>query len=93
MPGEVTMRTISDTVSAEITDQRNAPVVSPRRRDMIDQIVRINASATVDFLSRFADAALQTYLDHLTATQQPRGRRAVWVRPGDTAAIMTAAAV
>lgn len=87
------MRLISDAVTTEIIEQENAATsstTSSRRRDMIDQIVRINASATADFLSRFADRALQVYLDHLTCTQQPRGRRAVWIRPGDTAAANTA---
>jgi hypothetical protein len=90
--GEVTMRLISDAVTTEIIEQQNAAPApeSFRRRDMIEQIVRINATATADFLNRFADAALQVYLDHLTCTQQPRGRRAVWVRPGDTAAANTA---
>lgn len=87
------MRLVSDAVRSEVIELQSSSPLSAKRRDVIDQIVRINASATVDFLSRFADAALQTYLDHLTATQRPRGRGAVWVRPGDTAAIMTAAAM
>jgi hypothetical protein len=84
------MRLISDSVISEVHEQRTTDHAGNfRRRDMIEQIVRINASATADFLERFADRALQTYLDHLHAVQQPRGRRAIWVRPGDTAAANT----
>ncbi|HYD01255.1 MAG TPA: hypothetical protein VEB22_08520 [Phycisphaerales bacterium] len=88
------MRLISDSIIPEPHAQRagdQSHVGSFRRRDMIEQIVRINASASAAFLERFADRALQTYLDHLQATQQPRGRRAIWVRPGDTAAANTMA--
>ncbi|HZW07611.1 MAG TPA: hypothetical protein VFF65_10850 [Phycisphaerales bacterium] len=88
------MRLISESVITEAHDQhadRPHQASSFRRRDMIEQIVRINASASAAFLERFADRALQTYLDHLQATQQPRGRRAIWVRPGDTAAANTMA--
>jgi len=84
------MRLISESVINEVLEQRTSTHEGNfRRREVIDQIVRINTSATTDFLDRFADAALQVYLDHLTCTQQPRGRRAVWVRPGDTAAANT----
>jgi hypothetical protein len=84
------MRLISESVTNEILEQRTTQHQGNfRRRDMIEQIVRINTSATTDFLDRFADAALQVYLDHLTCTPQPRGRRAIWVRPGDTAAANT----
>ncbi len=85
------MRLISESVMSEVLEQRTSDHAGNfRRRDMIEQIVRINASATAAFLDGFADRALQTYLDHLHCTQQPRGRRAVWIRPGDTAAANTA---
>lgn len=84
------MRLISESVTNEIHEQRTTHHDGNfRRRALIDQIVRINTSATAAFLDRFADAALQVYLDHLHCTQQPRGRRAIWVRPGDTAAAGT----
>lgn len=82
------MRSSSESVMNEVIES-GAQHGGFRRRDMIEQIVRINASATADFLNRFADNALQKYLDHLHATQQPRGRAAVWVRSGDTPAANT----
>lgn len=84
------MRAISPAVHDEINEYHAAAgEVSPLRRSLMDDILRINRSATTDFLSRFGDKALRTYLDHLEATLKPRGRDAVWVRPGDTAAVNT----
>ena len=48
----------------------------------------INPTAAADFLARFKSESLSHYLDHLICAQQPRGRSAVWNRPGDSPAIM-----
>lgn len=50
------------------------------KRQLIDQIRQINASAAPRFLMQFDDAALTQYLDHLKAAQQRRVRIAGWVR-------------
>lgn len=69
------------------------PVImaAPSTRDrLVEEIVRVNRSATRAFLDRFSDSALRNYLDHLTFAHVPRGGEARWVRPGDTRAICCA---
>lgn len=66
-------------------------IAGPATRDrLVEEIVRVNRTATRAFLDRFNDQALRTYLDHLQFANLPRGREARWVRPGDTRAICTA---
>lgn len=79
--------------STTLGEIRVAPTVNvPRsklsREHLIDGIIAINPTATVAFLNRFPDAALRGYLDHLLSAQEPRGRSAAWVRPGDSPAIV-----
>ena len=86
------MLSLSPAVIDELRDQSaDQPGIEhdPLRQQTIDGIIRHNASAAVGFLQRFSDQALRRYLEHLEATSQPRGRRAVWVRPGDTSAVVT----
>lgn len=84
------MLTLSPAVIDELRDCAAEDLASgPERQRTIDGILRINAFAAVGFLQRFTDDALRGYLAHLEATSQPRGRQAVWVRPGDTAAVVT----
>lgn len=59
---------------------------------LVERILSLNPSATADFLDGFRDSHLQSYLEHLQAAQRPRGREAVWVRPGESPAIMMAEA-
>ncbi|MBX3357246.1 MAG: hypothetical protein KF745_02340 [Phycisphaeraceae bacterium] len=59
------------------------------RPQIVDRILSMNPSATAGFLDRFTDRALSVYLDHLVSAQRPRGRDAVWERPGDTPAILS----
>jgi hypothetical protein len=58
-----------------------------------DQIIagiqQINRSAQQEWLSLFDVSALRRYLDHLQRTLEPRGGHSVWVRPNETAAVMT----
>ncbi|NBB84595.1 MAG: hypothetical protein GVY28_14480 [Alphaproteobacteria bacterium] len=56
---------------------------------LIEAIRHINRSATEEFLRTFDETALNKYLDHLEYRLAPRNVRAFWVRPGDTAAIVT----
>jgi hypothetical protein len=67
------------------------PTTTPRlnREQVIDRIIQFNRSARVEFLESFDDSRLNHYLDHLIATSIPRGPDAVWVRRGETAAIMS----
>lgn len=66
-----------------------APRLRLTREQVVGQILTINHSATAEYLSQFAERELNTYLDHLLNTQEPRGRHARWDRPGDAPAIMT----
>ncbi len=54
---------------------------------LIGEILEINQAAMLDFLRQFDERSLRGYLDHLRATQTPRGRDARWVRPDDVPAI------
>ena len=56
---------------------------------IISAILQLNRSATADWLNKFATPALRHYLDHLQMTIEPRGRASVWIRSGDTAAVVT----
>ena len=59
------------------------------KAQIIDAIQQVNQSARRDWLNRFAAPALRRYLDHLQLTLEPRGRASIWVRPGDTHALIT----
>ena len=56
---------------------------------IINAIQELNRSARRDWLDAFAIPALRRYLDHLEVTLEPRGRGSVWVRSGETPAIVT----
>lgn len=55
--------------------------MSLQRRQMVEQIMALNPSATPDFLDQFEDQALTDYLQHLAVAHQPRGKDARWIRP------------
>ena len=57
------------------------------KAQIIDAIQQLNRSARRDWLDMFARPALRRYLDHLELTLEPRG--SVWVRPGETPAVVT----
>jgi len=59
------------------------------KQQIIDAIREHNRSAGQEFLIRFNEVALQTYLQRLTRVSGHRGRGSVWVRSGETAAAMT----
>jgi len=58
------------------------------REQVVTRIIEINPTATRQFLDQFGKEALGRYLNHLVAASEPRGREAVWERPGDAPAIM-----
>ena len=70
------------------------PSPTPRltREQVIDRIIEFNRSARVEFLETFDDDRLNHYLEHLVATARPRGRDAVWIRRGESPAIMSRSA-
>ncbi len=59
------------------------------KQQMIDKIQERNRSASNEFLLKFDEEALQTYLCRLTTVQGNRGRTSVWVRRGDSPASIT----
>jgi len=63
--------------------------VDPVRERLVDSIQSLNPTATRSFLVEFRIKALKLYLEHLASTvREPRGRTAVWIRPGDTPGIV-----
>ncbi len=58
------------------------------RSAIVEQILEINNTASLEFLSEFSDQDLSNYLNHLLWLQQPRTGQARWVRPGDSPAVM-----
>jgi hypothetical protein len=77
-----------------ITTSQDAPVLDPHataslsmelgmsKQQMIERIRERNRSASNEFLVKFDEEALQTYLSRLTTLQDHRGRSSVWVRKG-----------
>lgn len=63
----------------------------PRKAQLIEAIVEINRSASVEWLARFDETALEKYYQHLLVTLEPRGRESYWLRPADTRAVVTRA--
>jgi hypothetical protein len=61
------------------------------KQQMIEAIRQHNRSAGSDFLLGFNERALDSYLRRLTTVQGVRGRQSVWVREGDTPAVVTRA--
>ena len=93
----LTLPPLRKPVRLEVTD--TGRVVEPEaasepalRRNLIDQIIALNPSASAEFLGQFEDAALARYLDHLNLAQQPRGSDARWIRPHGTPWAFAAAA-
>lgn len=58
------------------------------RGQLIEQILEHNPGASIEFLGDFGAGELHQYLNHLLWLQQPRSRAAVWVRPGDSPAVL-----
>lgn len=58
------------------------------REQVVNRIIHINPTATAHFLARFTDDSLGQYLAHLMAASGPRGAHSVWLRPGDSPAIL-----
>ncbi len=61
------------------------------KQQMIDLIRQRNRSASSEFLIKFDEEALRTYLRRLTTVHGHRGRSSVWVRDGIASASITRA--
>lgn len=53
---------------------------------LIQEIIRLNPTASESYLGEFQNEALARYLAHLETIGSPRGAR--WERPGDSPAIV-----
>ena len=84
--------------SSEPSTTDGAPSTGPRtlsltsdeslsKEQIVDRIIVINPTATGAFLDQFAEPELRSYLEHLDASQRPRGRDATWSRPPNTPAV------
>jgi|JI10StandDraft_1071094.scaffolds.fasta_scaffold715318_2 hypothetical protein len=62
----------------------------PSKNELIDRIRQINRSADRTWLERFDDRSLFDYLEHLQLLMEPRGRRSVWRRRGESTAAVVA---
>ncbi len=60
---------------------------TPEQSRLMNQILELNPSASLDFLAQFSPSALGEYLDHLTSSSLPRGRFARRGRPDNTPAV------
>ena len=63
--------------------------MSEFKQQLIDEIREHNRTASMEFLADFNEPALHHYLIHLKHMSMPRSRRAAWVRPGETSAVVT----
>jgi hypothetical protein len=53
----------------------------PRSRAyLVSQILELNPTATIEFLSSFSEDSLREYLDHLHSAHEPRGGASRWIR-------------
>ncbi len=59
------------------------------KAQIIDAIRKQNPTALPEFLGDFGERELESYLRRLTQVHGQRGRRSVWVREGDTHAVVT----
>lgn len=57
--------------------------------EMIQAIRQVNRTVAPDYLSGFEDQELASYLRRLQTIQGRRGRQSVWIREGDTHAVVT----
>ncbi len=75
------LSTGSGVVDAELRDAAVEPALSPRRRQLISQILATNITATYAFLEQFDDHDLELYARHLDLISGPRDLTSMWSRP------------
>ncbi len=59
------------------------------KQELIEHIRQRNRSVSDEYLVRFNEKALQSYLDRLTHVVGRRGRDSRWVRQSDGPAVVT----
>ncbi|MEM8737686.1 MAG: hypothetical protein AAGG38_04310 [Planctomycetota bacterium] len=59
------------------------------KQQMIEQIQQKNRGASPQFLERFDEHTLKTYLRRLTKVSGHRGKGSIWVREGGSPAVAT----
>lgn len=59
------------------------------KHEIIEAIRQVNRTANPEYLVRFEQRALESYLRRLTTVLNRRGRDSRWVREGDTHAVVT----
>lgn len=74
--------------TSEPPESSSSPSSRLTREQVVDRIISINPTASVEFLGAFDSRDLGSYLDHLVATRAPRGPKARWLRPSDSPAIV-----
>ncbi len=57
--------------------------------ETIQAIRQVNRTVAPEFLDHFEEQELNSYLRRLQTIQGRRGRQSVWVREGDTHAVVT----
>jgi hypothetical protein len=60
-----------------------------KKQQLIEAIRSFNRSVQRDFLDGFQERELESYLRRLTLLLGHRGPNSVWVREGDTHAVVT----
>lgn len=70
-----------------VTDSEVPSPTAMTRSQMVERIQALNPTASAEYLSTFSARHLLTYLEHLTASLEPRGRTARWMRPEDSPAL------
>jgi hypothetical protein len=66
---------------------RSSPRMS--KHQMIEAIREVNRSVGLEFLQRFDESALESYLRRLNLIRASRGRDSTWVRTGPSPAAAT----
>lgn len=54
---------------------------------IVERIMRLNPTATLEFLKPFSTPRLRDYMDHLVTAKSPRGRGSHWARRDDSPAV------
>ncbi len=75
-----------------LTPERLGDLLEPTpaaltREQLVDRILVLNPTASVDFLDSFTEDGLRAYFSRLQHAHRPRGRASVWTRPTGPRAI------
>lgn len=76
-----------DSMSDVFVSQPLAEAPRLSRAQLMTRIIDLNPTASIDYLTRFADDALRDYLDHVDTAKDPRRARIGWVRRNSVPAV------